>query len=70
MADGMSIEIIHYADNRPILDLCLGKPLGIISLMDDDDESQSSELIGSFIAGIDFLQTITLCVFIKCYRKT
>lgn len=28
--------MILYADNRPILELCLGKPLGILSILDQE----------------------------------
>ncbi|ODN02300.1 Myosin-IIIa [Orchesella cincta] len=36
MAEGINIEVVQYADNRPILELCLGKPLGILSLTDEE----------------------------------
>lgn len=36
MAEGIDIEIIRFSDNRPILELCLGKPLGILALLDEE----------------------------------
>jgi len=36
MAEGIDIEVIHFADNRPILELGLGKPLGIFNLIDEE----------------------------------
>ncbi|CAG7726004.1 unnamed protein product [Allacma fusca] len=36
MAEGIEIDIIRFSDNRPILELCLGKPLGILSLLDEE----------------------------------
>ena len=48
MAEGVDIELIHFADNRPILELCLGKPLGVLSLLDEESRfPRSSD--GSFL---------------------
>lgn len=50
MAEGIDIEIIRYADNRPILDLCLGQPSGVISIIEEESKfyrSSSWTLIGS-----------------------
>lgn len=51
MAEGIDIEVVQYADNRPILELCLGKPLGILSLTDEESRfprATDYTLIGYF----------------------
>jgi len=36
MAEGINIDVIHYADNTPILELGLGRPLGIFAILDEE----------------------------------
>jgi len=63
MAEGINIEVVQYADNRPILELCLGKPLGILSLTDEESRfPQASDwtLLGKLHINTYTFDTIAL----------
>jgi len=52
MAEGLDLEVVKYADNSPILQLFLGKPLGVLSLLDEESKFQRAtedSLIGDYI---------------------
>ena len=36
MAEGISVNVIEYVDNRPVLDMFLAKPLGLLALLDEE----------------------------------
>ncbi|CAL4059864.1 unnamed protein product, partial [Meganyctiphanes norvegica] len=36
MAEGIEVSIIKFADNRPVLDLFLAKPMGLLALLDEE----------------------------------
>ncbi|XP_044183508.1 myosin-IIIb-like isoform X2 [Acropora millepora] len=35
-SEGISIETITFTDNRPVLDMCLQKPIGLLALLDEE----------------------------------
>lgn len=35
-SDGVDASLVEYEDNRPILDMFLQKPMGLLSLMDEE----------------------------------
>ena len=51
-AEGIELSHVEYVDNRPILDMFLAKPLGILALLDEESRfpgASSASLIGSFL---------------------
>jgi myosin III len=51
MAEGIPIDLIEFADNRPILDMLLSRPLGLLALLDEESrfpKSSDKTLIGEF----------------------
>lgn len=42
MAEGINIDVVHFADNTPILELTLGRPLGIFALIDEESQFPKS----------------------------
>ncbi|KZS21454.1 Neither inactivation nor afterpotential protein C [Daphnia magna] len=36
MAEGINVEVVEYTDNRPVLDMFLAKPLGLLALLDEE----------------------------------
>jgi myosin heavy subunit len=42
MAEGIDVDVIHFADNTPILELTLGRPLGIFTLLDEESQLPKS----------------------------
>ncbi|KAK8720309.1 hypothetical protein OTU49_013424, partial [Cherax quadricarinatus] len=36
MSEGIEVDIIKFADNRPVLDMFLAKPLGLLALLDEE----------------------------------
>ncbi|XP_063883342.1 myosin-IIIb-like isoform X3 [Scylla paramamosain] len=36
MSEGIEVDIIEFADNRPVLDMFLAKPLGLLALLDEE----------------------------------
>lgn len=35
-SEGVDASLVEYEDNRPILDMFLQKPMGLLSLMDEE----------------------------------
>ena len=36
MSEGIGVELVDFADNRPLLDMFLTKPLGMLALLDEE----------------------------------
>lgn len=36
MAEGIPVDLVEFADNRPVLDMLLSKPLGLLALLDEE----------------------------------
>lgn len=36
MAEGIPVDLVEYSDNRPVLDLLLCRPLGLLALLDEE----------------------------------
>ncbi|KAK4296506.1 hypothetical protein Pmani_030996 [Petrolisthes manimaculis] len=36
MSEGIEVDIIEFADNRPVLDMFLAKPMGLLALLDEE----------------------------------
>ena len=61
-------RMIEYEDNRPLLDLFLQKPMGMLSLL--DEESRFPQATDQTLVGQSFPEKICLLVFgwICCLR--
>lgn len=36
MAEGIPVDLVEFADNRPVLDMLLNRPLGLLALLDEE----------------------------------
>lgn len=36
ISEGIPIDLVEFADNRPILDMLLSRPLGLLALLDEE----------------------------------
>ena len=52
----MQVDIVEFADNRPVLDMFLAKPMGVLSLLDEESrfpKATDQSLVGKF-KSLDF----------------
>lgn len=62
MAEGIPVDLVEFSDNRPVLDMLLSKPMGLLALLDEESRfprSTNKSLIGtfrdsSFVASLPF----------------
>ena len=53
MSEGLEVDIIDFADNRPVLDMFLAKPMGLLALLDEESrfpKADDQSLVGEFNA--------------------
>lgn len=36
MAEGIPVDMVEFSDNRPVLDMLLSRPLGLLALLDEE----------------------------------
>lgn len=36
MAEGVPVDLVEFSDNRPILDMLLSRPMGLLALLDEE----------------------------------
>ncbi len=56
MNEGIDGSEITFIDNRPVLDMFLAKPMGLLALL--DEESRFPKANDSTLVGKNFLDTI------------
>ena len=45
MAEGIPVDLVEFSDNRPVLDMLLSRPLGLLGLLDEESRfPKSSDL--------------------------
>lgn len=52
MAEGIPVDLVEFSDNRPVLDMLLSRPLGLLALIDEESRfprATDKSLIGLFI---------------------
>ncbi|RXG59092.1 Myosin-IIIa [Armadillidium vulgare] len=55
MADGVEVDIIKFSDNRPVLDMFLAKPMGLLALLDEESrfpKANDQSLVDKFHSNI------------------
>ncbi|KAL1110368.1 hypothetical protein AAG570_007899 [Ranatra chinensis] len=55
MAEGIPVDLVEFTDNRPVLDMLLSKPMGLLALLDEESRfprSTDKTLIDKFHANI------------------
>ncbi|KAK6642740.1 hypothetical protein RUM43_004242 [Polyplax serrata] len=55
MAEGIPVNLVEFSNNRPVLDMLLSRPMGLLSLLDEESRfprSNDSSLIDKFHANI------------------
>lgn len=55
MAEGIPVDLVEFADNRPVLDMLLSRPLGLLALLDEESRfprATDRSLIGILIKNI------------------
>jgi myosin III len=48
MAEGIPVDLVEFSDNRPVLDMLLSRPMGLLALLDEESRfprSNDSSLI-------------------------
>jgi myosin-3 len=49
MAEGILVDLVEFSDNRPVLDMLLSRPMGLLALLDEESRfpcSTDRSLIG------------------------
>lgn len=36
MAEGVPVDLVEFSDNRPVLDMLLSRPMGLLALLDEE----------------------------------
>lgn len=36
MAEGVPVDLVEFSDNRPVLDMLLSRPIGLLALLDEE----------------------------------
>lgn len=36
MAEGVPVDLVEFSDNRPVLDMLLSRPMGMLALLDEE----------------------------------
>lgn len=56
LAEGIPVDLVEFSDNRPVLDMLLSRPLGLLALLDEEsrfpkssDRTLTGELILNFL---------------------
>ncbi|RXG60615.1 Myosin-IIIa, partial [Armadillidium vulgare] len=55
MADGVEVDVIKFSDNRPVLDMFLAKPMGLLALLDEESrfpKANDQSLVDKFHSNI------------------
>lgn len=51
MAEGIPVDLVEFSDNRPVLDMLLSKPMGLLALLDEESRfprATNRSLIGEY----------------------
>ncbi|XP_059476387.1 myosin-IIIb-like isoform X1 [Neocloeon triangulifer] len=51
MAEGIPVDLVEFSDNRPVLDMLLSRPMGLLALLDEESRfprSSDSSLVSKF----------------------
>lgn len=51
MAEGIPVDLVEFSDNRPVLDMLLSKPMGLLALLDEESRfprATNRSLIGGY----------------------
>jgi Myosin head (motor domain) len=57
MAEGIPVDLVEFSDNRPVLDMLLSRPLGLLALLDEESrfpKSSDRTLTGEIISLLGF----------------
>ncbi|XP_049784574.1 myosin-IIIb-like [Schistocerca cancellata] len=55
MAEGIPVDLVEFSDNRPVLDMLLSRPMGLLALLDEESRfprSTDKSLIDKFHSNI------------------
>ncbi|XP_069984384.1 myosin-IIIb isoform X8 [Penaeus vannamei] len=55
MSEGIEVNIVEFADNRPILDMFLAKPMGLLALLDEESrfpQASDQSLVDKFHSNV------------------
>ena len=64
MAEGIPVDLVEFSDNRPVLDMLLSKPMGLLALLDEESRfprATNKSLIGANLQ--------IFCFFDRDYRQ-
>jgi len=59
MAEGIPVDLVEFSDNRPVLDMLLSRPMGLLALLDEESRFPRSN-DSSLICNFNFSTTLAL----------
>lgn len=65
--EGVDARVIEYEDNRPLLDMFLQKPMGLLSLLDEESrfpQATDQTLVGKYMVHFTVLQLVFSSIFV------
>ena len=61
--EGISADMIEFVDNRPVLDMFLAKPVGVLALLDEESnfpKASDYTLVGEYKATLHLYDIIII----------
>jgi len=61
MAEGIPVDLVEFLDNRPVLDMLLSRPMGLLALLDEESRfprSTDRSLIGMNVQILNYYSQI------------
>lgn len=66
MAEGIPVDLVEFSDNRPVLDMLLSKPMGLLALL--DEESRFPRATNRSLIGKHFRCVINVFLhYMRCF---
>lgn len=63
MAEGVPVDLVEFSDNRPVLDMLLSRPMGLLALLDEESRfprATDRSLIGRYLTQYDLHEIMLL----------
>lgn len=67
MAEGIPVDLVEFTDNRPVLDMLLSRPMGLLTLL--DEESRFPRSTDKSLIGMHCIKSLFSREFVKSLFK-